>query len=97
MKQYIHPITKMTATERKDWHYTLKDENGIFCWNMYNEESVIGGWFIEKKEEPDTYTKWIDDAWEQYRSRVWLWDESDSAKSCKREFKKAILAHYPNK
>lgn len=81
MKQYVHPILGLIANKNGKNYFISWDDGRFRIDQPLSEKRLLALWFIEKEEEPDT--KWIDDARNEYRSVIGLWDESDFSKLCK--------------
>jgi len=101
MKQYIHPNRFFIASPDSDPtfdepYYAVNtrfgdevSEGTLFC----SESDIKSLWFIEKEEETDTDTKWIDDAIEDMHIDDYINDPY--RESLRFYIKKAILSHLP--
>ena len=68
MKQYVHPMNWMAShgfkTDFAEWYKISNWEWLLVFWDEWISEMVLlEFWFIEKEEEPDTDTKWIEDVY----------------------------------
>ena len=68
MKQYVHPMNWMVAhgfkTDFAEWYKISNWKWLLVFWDEWISENILlDFWFIEKEEEPDTDTKWIEDVY----------------------------------
>ena len=104
MKQYVHPILGRTITRHprsflgKEYYSVSSKLLDISV--SISEEELLALWFIEKEEEPDTDTKWIDDVHSEYLEAIvsnslYVWDDRFTDDDRLAVLKKAILSHIP--
>jgi len=98
MKQYVHPINWMVAhgfkTDFAEWYKISNWKWLLVFWDEWTSENILlDFWFIEKEEETDTDTKWIDDAIEDMHIDDYINDPY--RESLRFYIKKAILSHLP--
>ena len=81
-------------TDFAEWYKISNWEWLLVFWDEWISEMVLlEFWFIEKEEEPDTDTKWIEDALEDYKD--WMMSIWSGIYDEKYIFKQAILSHLP--